>query len=233
MHQIISRPRPDLAPDNSSNTRSQVIVITAISLFALAGFLLGFTAGALNRPSHTAVQPPPQKPKPIVSQHPSPTQTQTVEQKVRLGCPIVNWPTVNTMIADGSTNYTFTAQAVDKSIDNTTPCGKGNPVQKPGITCRLWLSKIPDNKLVNIPASILGNTDTLGQQSMPGEIQGGLAYDPTTPETQMCNDKGQATWKFTVSPSVDRGQYYIVVLTDWGGVYSNWSWDTFKVRKMG
>src|SRR5579875_2609014 len=215
MHQIISRPRPDLAPDNSSNTRSQVIVITAISLFALAGFLLGFTAGALNRPSHTAVQPPP------------------VEQKVRLGCPIVNWPTDNTMIADGSTNYTFTAQAVDKSIDNTTPCGKGNPVQKPGITCRLWLSKIPDNKLVNIPASILGNTDTLGQQSMPGEIQGGLAYDPTTPETQMCNDKGQATWKFTVSPSVDRGQYYIVVLTDWGGVYSNWSWDTFKVRKMG
>src|SRR5579875_2124074 len=122
MHQIISRPRPDLAPDNSSNTRSQVIVITAISLFALAGFLLGFTAGALNRPSHTAVQPPPQKPKPIVSQHPSPTQTQTVEQKVRLGCPIVNWPTDNTMIADGSTNYTFTAQAVDKSIDNATPC---------------------------------------------------------------------------------------------------------------
>jgi hypothetical protein len=229
MHQIVSRPRPDLAPNNSRNSRSQAIVITAISLFALAGFLLGFTTGALNRPSQTPTQSqPPQKTKSIVSMQPSPTQTQTVQQKVRLGCPQVNWPPTTQMPADGSTSYTITAQAVDKSIDDTTACGKGKAVQKPGITCRLWLSKTD-----TFSNTVLDDVDTLGQQAMSNEVQGGLAYDPTTPETQMCNNNGQATWKFTISPSVDHGKYYIMVLTDWGGVYSNWSWDNIKITNAG
>jgi hypothetical protein len=228
MHQIASRPRPDLAPNNSGNTRSQVIAITAISLFALAGLLLGFTFGALNRPSHTATQPPPQKPKPIVSNQPSPTQTQTVEQKVQLGCPSLDgpWSGVPDLPADGTTSYTITAQAMDKSIDNTTACGKGKPVQKPGITCRLWLSKTS-----TFPNSILGNVNALAQQTIPGEVQAGLAYDPTTPETQMCNANGQATWKFTISPSVDHGKYFIMVLTDWGGGYANWSWYIVRITR--
>jgi hypothetical protein len=231
MHQIANRPGSSLVPNNSGNTRAQVIVITAISLFALAGFLLGFTTGALNRPSHSTTPPQlQQNTKPIVNRQPSPTQTQTVQQKVRLGCPNVNWPwsDVPDLPADGTTSYTITAQAMDKSIDNTTACGKGKPVQQPGITCRLWLSKT-----TAIPDSIPGNIATLSQQTIPGEVQGGLAYDPTTQETQTCNANGQATWKFTISPSVDRGKYYIMVLTDWGGVYYNWTWYNVRVTKAG
>lgn len=236
MQQLVSRPAPNMPPNMNTNNsvRAQTIIIAAIMVFAVSGLLLGFVAGALNRPKHQAAStPPPQgMTTPIASQHATPTQTQTVQQKVRLGCPVVNWSDLPAeLVADGTTTYTFTAQAMDKSINSTTACGQGKPVQVDGITCRLWLSKIPDSGNIDISQTILGDTNALSQQTIPGEVQGGLTFDPTTPETQPCNAQGQGTWKVKLSPSVDHGKYYIVVLTDWGGTYSNWSWNTYRVTK--
>jgi hypothetical protein len=72
-------------------------------------------------------------------------------------------------------------------------------------------------------------------QPFPNEIPGALIFDPATiNETQSCV-QGAAQWKFTLSPSVPKGDYFLVGLTDWQGKSYNWAWQQITVagKKQG
>ena len=229
MQQVAYRPVPPPSYPNPNGKRrgpSPVIALTAIIMFALSGLLVGFAAGALtHRHPSTGKTDTTQVTHPVSTQTQAPTQT-TTAQKVKLGCPIIE-SYDGTEIANGSISYTFAAQASDRSAGI---CGPGNPVHAPGITCKLWLTKGDKiNETLNaILGSRLANVDTLAQ-SMPDEIEHGLAFD--TPQTQHCDEKGHATWKYRVDPSVHPGGYHLVVLTDWDGTSYSWSWANVELKK--
>ncbi len=205
---------------------SRGIIITAITLFALSGLLLGFTAGALARPkqaqtgthNNDGLQP--------VTLQTKTTQTSptTTPAQIRLGCPLITADN-NTLKANNTINYTLNVQAADKSAT----CLQGKPVHEAGITCKAWLIKSSDDPK-ELPADRLLHVDGLGQP-LPHEIANGLTFDPTTPQVQPCNDQGQGTWKYGVAASVDKGHYRLMVLTDWQGKFYNWSWVDITVNK--
>jgi hypothetical protein len=226
MQQTMSRPQPNMPPNsqNSGPARTQSLIITAITLFALSGLIIGFAVGAVTRPQQAA-QPTAVTTVNPVAQKAQPT-TAPKTQPVPLGCPIIN-QSDGEGVADGTTSHTFQAQAADKSGE----CFHGKAVQSAGITCKLWLSKIPDNGKVDIGGA-WKNVKTVSQP-FTGEVQNGLMFDSTTPQTHPCDDKGLGKWTFSISPDVKHGAYYLVVLTDWDGQYANWSWVNFTVKKTG
>ena len=224
MQQTIMRPEPDLQPNNG-HTRYPPIIVTAITLCALSGLLIGFTVGALARPKQLAQTP--QAPiVPIQGHTPTPVLTQVVNT-VKLGCPIIDKYS-NTAIPNGTIAYSMQIHAVDA----TGKCPiSGNPVQRPDITCKLWLSKIHgEQKKIVVPDAALKNIGTIAQP-FSDEVERGLVFDDTTPQTQTCNSKGQATWKFGISTTVKHGDYSLAVLTAWGGTTANWSWVPIEITK--
>lgn len=225
MQQTVSRPGPNTNSNHNGSSQSQKIIITAITLFALSGLVIGFAVGAITRPPQAAQPTPTIKSSPIASQKATPSPTPI--QKAPLGCPVVDSQPFSAT-ADGTTPYTVQAHATDKSGE----CLKGKPMQQAGITCKLWLSRVPGNGKIDIPNSALTKVDSL-QQPIGGndEVVNGLTFDPTTPQTQKCDSKGQATWKFSIAPDVKRGSYDFVVLTDWDGAYANWSWVPLEIKK--
>jgi hypothetical protein len=209
---------------NSLSLQSRTAAFAAIVLFAFSGLISGFAVGAFVHPnfalpahdtgSHPVIQSNPAQ-TPVANEHPIP-----------LGFPVIDQSS-NAEVADGTTIYTLSAQAVDQSIDK----GHGKPVHQPGITCRLWLT--PTNAgSPNIPPDRLTSPDTLQSSPLPGEVQG-LMFDPTTAQTQPCNANGQGIWKYRLDPSVIPGSYYLVVLTDWQGDHYNWSWIIINIKKPG
>jgi hypothetical protein len=227
MQQTMSRPQPNMPPNgqNSGPARTQSLIITAITLFALSGLIIGFAVGAVTRPKQAAQPTATPATNPIAHQAQPTTAPKT--EPVPLNCPIID-QSDGTGAADGTTIHTFQAHAVDKS----GKCAQsGKAVEAPGITCKLWLSKVPDNGSVDIGSA--WKTIATVSQPFKGEVQNGLMFDSTTPQTQKCNDKGQGMWKFSISPDVKPDDYYLVVLTDWDGKYANWSWIGFSVKKAG
>ncbi|PZW36450.1 hypothetical protein EI42_00624 [Thermosporothrix hazakensis] len=195
-------------------------IITALFLFSLAGLLAGFTFGAAGKALFPAAKPQASQP---VAQTTA-TTTPVSGPKVPLNCPVVD-ETAYSGIANGAIQYTFKAHAVDKSGE----CAKsGNPIESGGITCKLWLSEHKNGR-IQIPSN-LWPPDKV-KEPLPGEISGALVFDPGTPQTQMCNEKGQGHWKFGVSASTKPGKYFLVIITDWDGTYANWSWVEFTVTK--
>lgn len=129
-------------------------------------------------------------------------------------------------VANDTTNYTLTLQATDQSNGQAS----GKPVHAPGITCKIWLTK-DGHVNANVPIDRLKAVDTLSQP-FPKEEAGALTFfDPSTPQTQMCNNKGRATWNYKVASTVESGRYFLVVLTDWNGIHYNWSWVQIAVTK--
>ncbi len=228
MQHMVSRPQGD----NNGNSQVQTIIITAITLFALSGLMVGFAVGVFARPKQSA--------SPNVTQHNTipvightPTSTPTPgSQVVPLGCPSIDKASSlyqnNTQAADGATVYTLSIQARDKSSGKG--CDDNNkPVTADGITCRLWLMKQSEDPL-KLPDDHLHDINTLNNPLPDNkEITGALAFDPTTPETQPCN-KGVGTWKYRIAPSTEKGTYRLMVLTDWNGTYYNWSWGQIEVK---
>jgi hypothetical protein len=200
---------------NGGNSQVQSVVIIAITLFALAGAILGFSVGALTRhpasnpqtannsSSNTKVKKPTQAattPTPV----PSPTTTAQT-----LGPPVVNGgPTL-------TGTYTYTLQAVDTA---------NNAIKTNGITCRLWITKSNPKTLNTSGFKVIANLTS----PVPNEVVGGLTFDGSTPQTQPCVN-GLGTWNVNFSTTLSKGTYYIVGLTDWNGTYFNWSWVTQKV----
>ncbi len=197
-------------------------------LFAFAGLISGFAVGAFIRPGQHS-QPPGQTRLPTpppTNKLTTPTNTPHTQHPLPLGYPKILQ--VNYMaVADDNSAYTFTVQATDQSNGRRAA---GDPMHQTGITCKLWLTK-DGNVSANMPTDRLKAADSLSQP-FPHEEPGSLDfYDPSTPQTQMCNAKGQATWNYKVATSVEPGQYFLVVLTDWNGVHWSWSWAAVRIKK--
>jgi len=128
--------------------------------------------------------------------------------------------------ADDTHTYTISVQVTDQSNGKAV----GNPVHASGITCKIWLTK-DGNVNKNMPTDRLKAADTLSSP-FPKEESGSLDFfDTTTPQTQMCNAKGRATWNYKVTSSTAPGTYFLVALTDWNGIHYNWSWVQINVMK--
>ena len=208
---------------NSLSPQARTIAMFAMLLFALSGMISGFSLGAFG--SSKTAQPATVTPKRTTIVQKNQTHTPTVTVKpIPLGYPVIDQAS-SPELADGTTVYTFSAHAVDRSIDRS----HGKPIHRFGITCRLWLMPITQNP-GNIPAGRLQSPETLQSSPLPGEVTG-LIFDATTPQTQPCNANGQGLWKYQVSTSVATGKYYLVVLTDWKGIHYDWSWIPLKINQ--
>jgi|SRR6266568_7823825 len=210
-------------PGQSSKNNLSTIILIAILLFALSGLISGFAVGAFVRPNLSQLT----NPNAGTTQSPDqtgPAATATVKpttHPIFLGEPIISRNYSYIEVVNGTTNYTLSAQVVDKK--------NNKPVHASDITCKLWLTKDGDVNS-NMPASRLTAIDTISNP-FPQETIDGLIFDPTTLQTQFCNSNGVTTWKYKVASFVDPGTYYLVVLTDWKGVHYNWSWVGITITK--
>ncbi len=239
MQQTVFQPQPNLSQQDSKRAQSPSIIFIALTLFALAGLMIGFAVGVFtHRKTGSA---PKNNSSSITVVHPqtSPTATAVV-QPGALGCPWFTDAFANeftgTQIADGATQYTLAAQAKDKTQGNN--CSANGPIKATGITFKLWLIQGVPNK----QAFVLSGSaqDTLNTISSPitgkvkdhayPEIQG---LNFTTPQVQQSNTQGQVTWKYTIAPSIPAGNYDLVILTDWSGKAYNWSWIQITIQKAG
>lgn len=212
---------------NNLSSQSRTIAFLAMLLFALAGLISGFAVGTFIRPgSHlqTTNLNPGSTP-PITSRNMTPTPTPHLVQPIPLGFPKMGI-TSYTAAADDTHTYTVTVQVTDQSNGKAV----GNPVHASGITCKIWLTK-DENVSKNMPTDRLKAAGTLSSP-FPKEEAGLLDFfDTTTPQTQMCNARGRATWNYKVASSTAPGTYFLVALTDWSGIHYDWSWLQITVTK--
>jgi hypothetical protein len=216
------------------------MIITAITLFALSGLMVGFTVGAFTHPRATQqTQKNTKAPALTVSKRPIATKAPTITiATVKIGCPIIPSNEYGqTQISDGTTEYTFSAQIVDKSIDNTSPCGKGNPLAMPDLSCKMWLVREQDdarkladriNSMPNDQKEAIWNFQT----PFPKEVTQAVQMDNGGSTAINCNPTGgPTTWHYKLSPDLDPGAYFITVLANSHGNYSNWAWVPLTVTK--
>ena len=223
-------------PNGASQVQS--MIITAITLFALSGLMVGFTVGAFTHPrSAPQTHKDTRIPVLTVSKSPVPTKAPAVDiAAVRIGCPIPgNYQPVQ--LSDGTTDYTFSAQIVDKSIDNASACGKGKPLAVSDLSCKIWLVKAQDDvrnlgdRISKLPDAERQATWNL-QMPFPKEDTNALQMDSGSTTATTCNPTGgQTTWHYKLSPNLDPGTYYMAVLANWHGAYSNWTWVPLTVAK--
>ncbi len=208
---------------NGLSPQSRRIATFAVILFALSGLISGFAVGAFVRPkiggtgnnNGTGIPP-------IVKQ----TKTSTPAAQshpVKLGDPVVIAVKYNEK-ADGTTSYTFTAYAVDQSIDKH----HGKRVNASGITGKLWLQHIPQGGFINLPDSKLRHLDIQGPLT-DDEVVGALNFVSGTSQIQQSDASGQVTWNYTLAATVPPGNYFLAVLLDWSGQSFNWSWRQVSV----
>ncbi|HLG63381.1 MAG TPA: hypothetical protein VKY19_15695 [Ktedonosporobacter sp.] len=240
MHQVASRPQPNQQSAGGGAT-PQAILVIAIMMFALSGLLIGFAVGAFVRPASPRANLPKQSGATLPAHSPTATQPPAI-QPVPLGCPeIENTSSAYTLaaqLANGTTTYTLSAQAKDKSVGTCSPNNK--PVASPGILCKLWLTtRIPDKQILLFPkedarlkrgdltAPLTGTIQNTDYAEVPG-----LQFtDPTMPQSQQCDAQGHGSWKYTIAPTVPPGDYDLVVMTDWStGRYFNWTWVNVTIK---
>lgn len=233
MQQIILRPQPNMPPQSNGRAQSPSVLMIALTLFALAGLMIGFAVGVFthqksaqtaNTNKGTSI--------PVVAQKAMPQQS-PVAQALPLGFPILNDPTnsfADTQTADGNTQYTVGAQAIDNN---------NKPIHAAGITFKLWLvQRIPNHKTFMLadnptPAQMLTNI----ANPIAGKVQNtnypeisGFTFNSTTAQVQTSDAQGQVTWKYTIAPSIPAGNYNLVILSDWAGKYYNWSWINIHIQ---
>jgi hypothetical protein len=212
---------------NNVNQQTRKVAVIAILLFALSGLISGFAVGAFVHPKAQTVTgretgTTGSKSTPIA--HATQTTVQTINP-IRMGDPVVTQISTYEK-SNATTPYIFTANAVDASIDKH----HGKQIYTSGITCKLWLQHIPGGNFVDLSLERLRKMDIQG--SLTGdEIPGALIYAPGVTQIQTTNSNGQVTWNYTVASFVETGAYYLVVLMDWQGQYSNWSWRYVSISK--
>ncbi len=233
MRQVLFQPQPSMGPNRGRRQNSRAIIITAITLVALSGLLIGFTAGAFARKVSTPTTTTNTGNTPIVVQQKTSTTTPTVDVlAVGVGCPVIGSYTITEM-ADSTTSYTISVQAMDKSIENKTACGKGKSLTVPDMTCRLWLTKDEQRlKTLSHDSHDILKTVASFQQPFPGEETNAIQFNGTQ-QTQACSLTGQTKWKYQVNASLQPGTYYLAVLSDWKGKAYNWSWVQIIITKAG
>lgn len=239
MYQVASKPQPGQKGTGGGAT-PQAILVIAIMMFALSGLLIGFAVGTFARPASPQVTLPKQS-GPTVPAH-SPIATQPpATQPVPLGCPQIENTssayTIAAQLADGTTTYTLSAQAKDKSAGTCSPNNKA--VASSGVLCKLWLTtRIPDGQILLFPkayarlnhadltAPLTGTIQNTDFQEVPG-----LNFAATTPQLQPCDAQGHGSWNYTIAPTVPAGNYDLVVMTDWStGRYFNWTWINVTIK---
>jgi hypothetical protein len=221
MHNMLSRPQST----QNGGRHVQPFMLIIITLFALSGLITGFAFGTFTRPPKSTANN--SNSIPIAATHTTPTPTHTpiptTQAPTRLGYPSL---TIQPTSTTPPIVYNTILQANAKDTEQ--------PITADGITCRIWLvqddpknpNAISDQLLKN--STLLQHTDQFNQP-FPGEITNALVLDPSTPTlTQACT-KGKGEWKFTLSPSLKPGDYNLVGLTDWNGIYYNWCWKRIVV----
>jgi len=215
---------------NTKRTQVQTVIITAVTLFALAGAIVGFVFGALTHNPQQAAAPQPspiaqqslpstQPTTPVATATPIPTPTVTPVLQVQSFCN-VTLPYTTTQSATGATVYNLEIQGY------STVNGACVPLKADGVITHLALVKAgskpsPISTAINSLASSSNSTTT----TFANEIPGGLQFDSTTPQTQITTGgTGSATWKVSLSPSLPKGAYDIVGVVDWKGLFYDWAW---------
>ena len=172
-----------------------------------------------------------------LSKAPTPTKASVVDvATVRIGCPILsNYQPVQ--VPDGTTDYTFSAQIMDESIDNTPPCGKGKPLAVSDLSCKIWLVKEQGDvsqlgaNIDKLPDDQRQATWNL-QRPFPKEETDALQMDNGSATAMTCNPTGgETTWHYKLSQDLAPGTYYMAVLANWHGAYSNWAWGPLTIAK--
>jgi hypothetical protein len=213
---------------NNVNQQTRKIAILAILLFAFSGLISGFAVGAF---VHSKAQPGSETGRSSNTGSKSTPITQVTHLPVptihplRMGDPVVTEMSTFQK-ANASTPYIFSAHAVDTAIDKH----HGKQIYASGITCKLWLQHIPQGNFVDLSIKRLQKMDI--QDPLTGdEIPGALIFAPGVSQIQMTNSNGEVSWNYTLATSVKPGTYYLVVLMDWQGQYSNWSWRYVSISK--
>src|SRR5258708_38625980 len=97
---------PNLHSNKNGNSQPQKIIITAITLFALAGLLVGFTFGAINHPNKAAPVTQTLNPSPVAGRTVTAQPTATIDVLKRgTNCPPVHDFSADEK-PDGTSNYT-------------------------------------------------------------------------------------------------------------------------------
>lgn len=211
--QQMSKPQP-----NNGHTQVQSVIITAITLFALAGAILGFAVGAMNHhssqqgPTQPIAQHPDKKPSPPAASTQTPTPTPTPTVTAQKLCSV---PVSYSVLASGTYDVKLQAEGMVN--------GACTPLPANGITTRLALVQ----KKPEVNTAVLKDPTSLNSSTtITNEIPNSLVFDDTTPQVQTTQN-GVSTWKVTLSPSLPKGNYVIVGIADWNGTYYNWSWGPF------
>src|SRR5713226_527963 len=143
-------------PTNNLSSQSRIIAFISILLFALAGLISGFAFGAFLHPGQKAQTPNQGQIATFPATDNLKTQTPTshAQRPLPLGIPTIDHVSY-TEVADGTTSYNLSAQAVDQSE-------QGKPVHASDIICKLWLvQQIPNGGKFSIPTQILANVNAL------------------------------------------------------------------------
>jgi hypothetical protein len=211
-------------PAPHKGNSAQSVVVTAFLLFALAGGIMGFAVGTFTH--HTQPSQPQTNtntgPKAAKTSTPAATpspSTTPVAVPQPLDFPLASQHPPTT--ANGI--YTYTLTTISKATKQ--------PVTADGITCHLALIKGNAQQGPHINQTPLSakNAPMAIDIPQPDEVAG-LIYDPSTPQTQPCKN-GVGTWTFTVKPDLAPGTYYTVGITDWAGIYYNWSYGYIIIPK--
>ncbi|GCE06187.1 hypothetical protein [Dictyobacter aurantiacus] len=205
------------------NSQVQTIMITAITLFALSGAILGFAVGAFTHPRTVQqiinTSGGDKKTTPVVvAKTPSPITTAVTTQAIPQGCPGIG----TTYGIDGTITLTLAAKQKVQ--------GSCNPVNEPdltsnGITCRIFLAKAKGvaPEIDGTDIALFKDTNNYGG-TFPHEINPGLVVVNGGSLTQPCM-QGKATWTLKLADTLNKGKYYIVGLTGNSPFY-NYSWST-------
>ncbi len=226
---------------NNSSNQTHTMIITAITLFALSGLIVGLAVGAFMRTQRPQT-PTVAKDKTAPTATPEPTATpKTTVQAQAIGCPAMTISAYE-QVAGSATTYTVTAQVRDRS--GGAACSQQNkPLAVTGVTCKIWLVKVlPTNKQTSFPndtdnllkGDVAHLTGSLTITEAGGDARPevtGLQFSAGTSQTQTCNNQGLGTWQYTISSQVPAGRYSLLALTDWSGYY-NWSWIDIAVSQQ-
>ncbi|HLX57122.1 MAG TPA: hypothetical protein VKR83_08880, partial [Ktedonobacteraceae bacterium] len=207
--------------------QSRRMVTFAILLFALSGLVSGFAVGAFVRPkigglnsnNNGAGNTP-------VAQQTKTTATAIASpENQTLGVPVINSNDYTYLeVANGTTTYSFSALIVDDIIKK--------PIQANDVTCKLWMTK--DGRVTPyLEANHYAIPEDFANLTNPfsDEVQNALNFVSPSQQTQPCTSNSKTTWSYTISSSLERGVYYLVVLADWRGKHYNWATVAIIVKK--
>lgn len=216
--------------NNRAPALSHKMITTVLILFSIAGLIGGFAVGGFRGRANTNHNPAPvgQVSTVAVAHTPQDTSDATPVAPINqtVGYPVVLQITYAEK-ADGTTSYTFSAKAVDGSQ-------KAQNITATDVTCKLWLTQdvsATNTALKNNNYALPGHVDQI-KQTIPSETTNALAFSATTPQIQTCAPNGKTTtWTYTLSPTLQAGQYHFFVLADWEGKHYNWYVEDITIAK--